>query len=432
MKNATRTYVNRYLYQDGISAKTTRRWVSSRPPMAFYLFLAWTFVLIGRPQDIFTHLGPLRPAFALGLITIFSVLIQRSRFKAQPILKNTQVKFFATLVCVMFLSVPFAYYPSGALNFLATVYINIILFFIVFYKITDSPRRVEQVLLIICIGTALYSFSALQKGVSVGVNRLSFGTVFDPNDLAYFTVSLLPFNFLFFAKTNPLWQRFLCSANIAMSVLLVLRSGSRGGIIGLGVIIFLMLFMRTHTIRRFYKIIIVVMVLIVISLGASVIDFSRLTTVAEIQNDYNMWDETGRIEVWKKGLGLMLSHPFTGVGIACFNEAIGRERVALGLQDVWQAPHNPFVQIGAETGVLGLILFALMSAKAFMIFIKVRHMALSDDLIKISEMAMIGFAGQFVSSMFLSQAYSIYWSLYIVLSAVLYRMSCLNSALSQE
>jgi hypothetical protein len=70
---------------------------------------------------------------------------------------------------------------------------------------------------------------------------------------------------------------------------------------------------------------------------------------------------------------------------------------------------------------MGLILFALMSFKAFRIFGHVRKEARSQSLIKIGEMARVGFLGHLVSGMFLSQAYSIYWAFYIAISAVLWR-----------
>ena len=45
------------------------------------------------------------------------------------------------------------------------------------------------------------------------------------------------------------------------------------------------------------------------------------------------------------------------------------------------------------------------------------------DLQRIGEMALIGFAGHFASSMFLTQAYSFYWAFYIGLSAVLIHLA---------
>lgn len=81
--------------------------------------------------------------------------------------------------------------------------------------------------------------------------------------------------------------------------------------------------------------------------------------------------------------------------------------------------HNSLVQIGAETGIFGLILFCLMSSNVFKITGLIIGKSQAEELVKISEMVRAGFIGHFISAMFLSQAYSVYWAFYIALSAVL-------------
>jgi O-antigen ligase len=118
----------------------------------------------------------------------------------------------------------------------------------------------------------------------------------------------------------------------------------------------------------------------------------------------------------------MLENPLTGVGLRCFREAIGRDRDERGLLPFWQSAHNSLVQIGTETGVIGLTLFILMSCKAVLIFGRVRNRAKCNQLKRIGEMARLGFVGHFVSAFFLSQAYSLYWLFYVLLSVVLSRL----------
>jgi O-antigen ligase len=149
-------------------------------------------------------------------------------------------------------------------------------------------------------------------------------------------------------------------------------------------------------------------------------DTDRYKTIFDVKNDYNIKDETGRIAIWKAGVRMMLSHPLTGVGMNRFSEGIGRDRAERGLASTrWQAPHNSIVQIGAETGIFGFILFCLMSSNVFKITGKIISSSRSEELIKLSEITKTGFIGLFVSSMFLSQAYSVYWAFFIILSAVL-------------
>jgi hypothetical protein len=88
------------------------------------------------------------------------------------------------------------------------------------------------------------------------------------------------------------------------------------------------------------------------------------------------------------------------------------------------------VQIGAETGVAGLTLFLLLSLNVFVIFNRLKKHAVSDKLIKIGEMGFVGFAGMFTSAMFLSQAYSLYWAFYVIISAVANQLLVKEQALT--
>ena len=158
-------------------------------------------------------------------------------------------------------------------------------------------------------------------------------------------------------------------------------------------------------------------------LMASPINTERYLTIFSIENDYNIQSESGRLGIWKIGWRVFLENPFTGVGVGCFSTAVGLDRQ---FRDAgsrgWQTAHNSVVQIGTETGFFGLLLFFLLSVNVFRIFWKVRKKALNHNLKKMAEMGFIGFVGLFSSGLFLSQAYSIYFTFYFALSAIVNQM----------
>jgi O-antigen ligase len=163
------------------------------------------------------------------------------------------------------------------------------------------------------------------------------------------------------------------------------------------------------------------------------INTERFKTLLTIEEDYNVWDETGRMAIWKIGLRAMLANPLTGVGVGCFYNAVGLDREARGAETLkWQAAHNSVVQIGTETGVIGLTLFLLMSKNVLLVFRRVKKAEVPESLIKIGEMGLVGFAGMFIASLFLSQAYSMYWAFYVVLSAVASQLLAREQQLAGE
>jgi O-antigen ligase len=88
--------------------------------------------------------------------------------------------------------------------------------------------------------------------------------------------------------------------------------------------------------------------------------------------DYNRTAETGRLQIWTRGIGYMLDHPLLGVGPGNFQRAEGTlspfaHRQQYGVGVLWSAPHNTFVQVGAELGIPGLALFVAMIGSAFLL-----------------------------------------------------------------
>jgi O-antigen ligase len=387
------------------------------PTLFIYIFYIWTFILIARPQDFIDALIPLRPALSVGIVVVVFYLFYQSRYKNR-LLVNEQCKLYIYLLAAMIMSIPFAFYRRGAFDFFFTKYMILVLFFLLFFKLIDSDKKIKGILWTACIANSLYLISAVRHG-DMASGRLRFGQMLDPNDLAYFAVSFLPFNLIFMTIKDSSWKRLVSLFNVSICILIIFMTGSRGGFLALAMVVVMMLFARGQIIKKSYKVLIVVLTVTVLVYGSTTIDYSRIGTMTQIGDDYNIYDETGRIAIWKTGIYFMLMNPLTGVGISCFGEAIGQDRIERGLQDIWQAPHNSLVQIGTETGLPGLILFVLISYKAFRVFGNTKSAAGAEQMAIIGAMAQIGFVGHFVASMFLSQAYSGIWILFIALSATL-------------
>lgn len=394
----------------------------------FFLFCLWTFVLLCRPQDIFPALSPLRPALATGILTLGVVAANLRDLSGPRFFQERQVKFYTYLLLIMVLGVPTSLYARLSFMTIFTEYINVVIFFFIFYKVVDSVQKLSTVLLMGCLGNGLYSAFSVTAG-NFGSGRLSFGGMFDPNDLAYFALGFLPLNLIFISRENPLWVRLACLGSFGVGMLLIFLTGSRGGLLAFAVSAALLLLFKTRTIGFFLKAAFVVSGLIIISY--SPINTERFRTLLSIQEDYNVQGEEGRLAIWEIGGRAMLANPFTGVGVGCFNNAVGQDREARGAETLkWQTAHNSVVQVGTETGIIGLILFLLLSWNVLGIFRRVKKVAVSDRLIKIGEMGFIGFTGLFISGLFLSQAYSLYWAFYVALSAVVNQLLAREQALA--
>jgi O-antigen ligase len=391
-----------------------------KPGIVFSVFCIWTFVFLCRPQDIFPVLAVVRPALATSVLMVLTALFHLEELQRNRFFTETQVKLYAALVVLMVAGIPTSLYAGRSFEVVFTSYINVVLFVFIFFKLVDSVEKISRVLLIACLGNGLYSAFALATG-NYAYGRLYFGSMFDPNDLSFFAISFMPLNLVFIKRDHPLWIRMACLGSFGLGLLLILLTGSRGGLVALVGVSVLLLFTRSRVLKSGMKTLLVLVGVAFTALAP--INWERYETLLKIEEDYNLYDETGRMVIWKIGMQAMLERPITGTGVETFYMAVGKDRERRNLpSQAWQAAHNMAVQIGTETGVIGLALFLLMSVNVFRIFFKVRAKSSSETLVRISEMGNAGFLGLFISGMFLSQAYSLYWAFYIVLSAAVNRV----------
>jgi O-antigen ligase len=301
-----------------------------------------------------------------------------------------------------------------------TDYIKVILYFFIYFKLVDSVEKTSKVLLIGCLGNGLYTFFSIINGNFSG-GRLHIGDMFDPNDLSFFTLSFIPLNLIFVFRKSSIWIKITCLFFFSIGILLIMMTGSRGGFVAIGGVTVFFIFSKSRIFKASLKIVLIVVCITITSLSS--INWERYLTLLELEEDYNLQDETGRIGIWKIGIRAMIENPISGTGVDTFPIVVGKDREKRNLPtQKWQVAHNMIVQIGTETGVVGLTLFMILSINILRIFTKVIKNSQNKELSKICEMGRIGFLGLFISGMFLSQAYSIYWAFYVVLSAGVNRL----------
>jgi O-antigen ligase len=154
-------------------------------------------------------------------------------------------------------------------------------------------------------------------------------------------------------------------------IIAIIRTGSRGGFLGLIAVGLFMLFGFTQIPRRL-RIGAVAAATAGLFLVAGPSYWESMATLLNPKADYNWSGEsdTGRMEVWKRGIGYMNGRPIFGVGVNAFAVAEGTispiaDRQDIGIGVKWSAAHNSFVEIGAELGYPGLIAFILLFVAAF-------------------------------------------------------------------
>jgi O-antigen ligase len=359
-----------------------------------------------------------RPSLAATAMMLAVLVINANAIKGPPLFKEKQIKYYTALFLVMVVGIPFSIYARHSFDRVFTEHVMVVLYFYVFYKVVNTVDRLSVTLLLSCLGSGIYSAVSLLFGTFI-TGRVTYGTMFDPNDLAYFILVFLPFNLIFVGRDRPLWIRIACLSSFGSGILLILLSGSRGGLVAFAAVM-LVFFVKSGAAKTWMKL--VTVALSVAFFAYAPVNIERYSTLLSLESDYNISSEGGRLAIWSIGIRTMAANPLTGVGVGNYGQAVGRDRISRGLTPRWQGAHNSAVQLGAETGVIGLGIFLWASLNVLRILNQAKKTARRAEMVRIADMSFLGFVGMFTASLFLSQGYSVYWAFYVALSAAVSQM----------
>ncbi len=397
--------------------------VEPRPDRLLRAVGCLLFVYVWRVQDIFPFIGTLQLPILLSGLAVALYVTNRNPWRRLEHLRSPIVALALGLLAVMILGIPGSLWRGASLTFTIKGFIpNLVLMGLVAASIRTT-RDVEWYAKVNLYGAMFYA-TIVNLFFHVGANgRLGNLVYYDANDFALIVVSTIPFAIYYLPRRNGPRRRLIGLLALLLLTLAIVKSGSRGGFLGfLAVMGYVLL--RYRAIPSRVRLFAGVAGVALIALLASDKYWQLMGTILHPESDYNWSEQEGRIEVWKRGIGYMISHPVLGVGVASYPVAegtlseIARMRAARGKGFKWSVAHNSFLETGAELGIPGLCLFVAMFGAAFRSLARIkltgrygpwvtpREIALAQMLIG----ALIGFVvcGIFVSAEYFAYLYLLF------------------------
>ena len=329
------------------------------------------FTFVWRVQDLFPVLAEIKGPSLASLAALAIWLFNRDPKRKLRTIRHP----VTTLVCVIMglavLSVPNSLYPGLSFAFINDDLSKNFLLFVLLAASVRAFADVRRYASTMLIGGTIYAFY-VYLFVPVGRSgRLGDIVYYDANDLGMLLLCVIPIALFFVIRGRQLAFRMLSLGSMALLLLVIIKTGSRGAFLGLIGVAIYMLFLFRGVSAKSRWVAVGAGVIAVMSLGGPKY-WKLMGTLLHPEDDYN-WSggaDEGRVEIWKRGMGYMISHPITGVGVSAFPVAEGQisplaERQELGIGVKWSAAHNSFVQIGAELGVPGLVAFLLVLFQGF-------------------------------------------------------------------
>jgi len=323
--------------------------------VVFNLLLLLIPIYLGRIQEMIPFLENLHIAkIAMGMALLIFVMTIKSYSKANTALfKIPQVKYIIAIFVMALLSVPFSAWPGGSLDYIITSYSKLLLFVFLLVWCVNTENELNKlcwsfVVTVLIIDIAVF----VNPNVTESTLRVFVSSTYDPNDIALLLVIAFPIMF-YMMENNAGWKKLLLVVTMSMSLIVVLKTGSRGGLVALVAVLSMLSYNKGvgYVIKRLP----IALILLFIALNnVSEAQKERLGTVFTMKEDYNATDRSGRVEIWKRGLSLMLNKPLFGCGINQFSIVNGKMP-----DGSWLTAHNSFIQIGAELGIISLMLFVM-------------------------------------------------------------------------
>ena len=369
---------------------------------------------VWRVQEVLTPLAYVQFTTIISLGAIGLFLVRGGANRTFAVLHHEMVLPMMGILLLAALSVPMSIHARVSYEFLTKNFLKTIILVIVLACSIRNRADVDRLLRALVLGGAGYIAVSLILA-SPAMERLGGNGgkgSYDPNDLGLVTVSTLPICIYFVRRGAPRVDKIVGIVSAALLLLGTVRTGSRGGFLAL-VAIGLYCLLGLKAVPSGTRVMTLVFAtILMVGFGGGGY-WERIGTLASPTEDYN-WSgqaESGRIEIWKRGLGYMASNPVLGVGLNAFfiaegnsEEAIRRRQEHTGFK--WSAAHNSYVQIGAELGVFALILFLRLLWLSFREARRIGNSAPREEDRLLGQCFGALVVGFIVGGAFLSQAYS--------------------------
>ena len=398
----------------------------NRPKIGLVLFVILSLI---RPADTFPILAAIPLAKLIGGLTLISIILKYIMTK-EIVLGSRQMLLLLVFSSTLFISVPFSFWPSASLE-VALDFLKILLFYFIFVNVVKELSFLRTVslvalacIIILCLSTIYaYSIGSETRAASI----IGSGTFGDANDLALILVVGMPLaGFLKLGWKPGLIRNALHWGIILLLIAGIVTTGSRGGLLGLIAILSIYIFTGRSKIPGIMMLILIA-ILFFIFVPSDLNE--RYSSISHYEEDASAM---GRINAWKAGLKMMATRPLNGVGAGCFGMAYGTAYQPGGGQGRWTAPHNTLIQVGGETGLIGLAAFLYLY-----FFCLIRLKNLNPPLqtqagVKILETkniiiaSLIGFG---ICAFFLTQAFNY---MYYFLVASTFSLENINARLQEK
>ena len=310
---------------------------------------------VARVHQLYRPLTAIKPLILCALLGLFAFFADKSLARRAKLLQDPTSKAARFIILWCVIGIPFGIYYTNSIFFLREEAFPVGALFLLVAASARNLVDVRRLMYVYGGGIAYLAFSAMARkhgGVRLG------GASYDANDLGMVLVSALSIGIYALTRAKGSKAKLFAVVSLVVLAIATVETDSRGAFLGfVAVIIYTLFFL--DGVKKSWRMGAAAAVVCLMAYAATGSYWERMRTIFVPDDDYNRNSQTGRIEIWKRGMGYMFTHPVFGVGVDNFASAEGqsdivRRRLSMGLGMKWSVAHSSWVQIGAELGIPGL------------------------------------------------------------------------------
>ena len=311
------------------------------------------FAIFFQPGIFFPALAPFKPIFSLTLLCIIVGLSARASYRRA---NAFQQKSFVLLCCFLIVQV-ISVYPMGT-DYLKNEFLYWYQYPAVMVAAVLLMSNVENICKFVwgmiaggsfIVGFGIYAV-IMELPNAHGGKAGAYGMYENHNDFTFMIILIIPFIYALWRCSERRSRQVLLVTLLAMCIVGVLMSLSRGGMLALVVEAGLIIMLTVPKQQRMPMIIALALV------GGTGIGY-QWAKRAEIQSAYTLQDsKSSRLELWAAGMSMFKANPVLGVGSRRF-ALDARDYGEISYDNRGKNAHNTYIQILATTGILGFLTF---------------------------------------------------------------------------
>ncbi|ARU28265.1 O-antigen ligase [Cellvibrio sp. PSBB006] len=327
---------------------------------SFWMICSYLFFEFVRPQAIFPIIDFLPWAQLLLILSLIGAILDPTvKWTSSPV--NKWLIFFLIAIIA---SIYTAFDPAFSKRFFMDFFGWFVIYFLII-NIINTKERFYIFLLVLLFAAAKIAIGTSKTWALRGFTFTGWGLMGprgyfqNSGELAILMLVLFPLSFFLYTALKDRikkWERFFLIICWVCPILTILGASSRGAQLALA--IQLAFIFRKNLFKPKQLI------------GILVLCFGLFFLLPEEQK--NRFSSAGndktsqqRLLYWENGWEMMKEHPFLGVGYFNFIPYYEIHYPQDMLYPRAELPHNIFIQVGTDTGFIGLFFFIMIIGNCF-------------------------------------------------------------------